>query len=691
MKTTNLGFPNVYKSLIKKTVEGFWKGEKKIEDIIVAEQEVRDFNEKAQAGLDLQPVFDIDVYDRLLRTAVMFGIVPKRFGTPKEANQDLAVYLSIPRGTNKATASPMVKWFNTNYHVVQPEIEQDPLLVSHPRLPDLAGSNKKLALIGPWTLLSYAIDKMGQGKEKLFEKLAEQYISFINSLPDIVVQLEEPSFLIDGIPKGYQKFVAELKPEIHLHVYFGGVNNFAKKLFTLPVKGMGLDFVDGVSNLELLAQFPSDKILIAGIINGRNVWPVSTRTKRTLEIIQEKIPEERLYISPSCSLMHVPLIAEDEEKDFSFALEKLQELEAIKKGNINYREVEDKDVPLPTEKYGRSRKTLWISDTPYPTTTIGSFPQTSELRKMRKEWKEGKISKTKYEEFIKGYIQNCIKRQEELGLDILVHGEPERADMVQYFAEYFEGFTPIKGMVQSYGTRYVKPPVITGPVKRVAPITIRWIKYAQSLTKKPVKGILTGPVTMVQWSFPREDISREAQFYEVARALAEEVNDLVKAGIKHIQIDEPALREGLPLDSSQRAHYLKQAINAFRLVYAAVPDEIVIHSHMCFSDFPNIMEAIREMGVDVLSIEDSKSKGKTAVYIRKEGFPGSIGLGVFDVHSPRIPNLEEMVDIPSSLNMDPRRIWINPDCGLKTRRTGEVYAQLERMMQAVKVLRERQS
>jgi 5-methyltetrahydropteroyltriglutamate--homocysteine methyltransferase len=273
-------------------------------------------------------------------------------------------------------------------------------------------------------------------------------------------------------------------------------------------------------------------------------------------------------------------------------------------------------------------------------------------------------------------------------LDVLVHGEFERADMVQYFAENLKGFDPETGFVQSYGTRYTKPPAITGTVARPKPFTVPWTTAAQSYTKKPMKGMLTGPVTIVQWSFPREDISREAQYYEVARALAEEVKDLVQAGITHIQIDEPALREGLPLDPDQQPHYLWHAVNAFRLVYASVPDTVVVHSHMCFSEFGDIFDAIRDMGVDVLSIENSKAKGETADAIRTKGFPASIGLGVFDVHSPRIPAIHDMVAIPSSLVLDPRRIWVNPDCGLKTR-GGEAYTQLQQMMKAVKILRAR--
>ncbi len=689
MKTTNLGFPNVYGSLIKKAVEGFWSGKNKITEMMSSQEEVAQYNLDAQYELDLIPVSDVDIYDRLLRTAVTFGMVPKRFGTPEQANNDLGVYLSIPRGTKNAAASPMVKWFNTNYHVVQPEIEHNPYLVKMPDHPYSVVDfrSQKPALIGPWTLLSYSLNKTEKTKEELFNILSEHYVNLINRwlFPYTTAQLEEPSFLTHGIPKGYDQFLQKLYSNVHLHVYFGAVNNFADELFSMPVDGIGLDFVDGRSNLELLGNFPKDKKLIAGIINGRNVWPASSRTKKTLDAILEKVEDERLYISPSCSLMHVPLSAESEKQKFSFALEKIQELKEIKNGTINYSESNNKEAGLPTERFERSRKTFWVSDITYPTTTIGSFPQTPEVRKTRSDWKSGKISENDYKEKIKVYIKDCISLQENLGLDVLVHGEFERADMVQYFAENFEGFSPISGAVQSYGTRHVKPPVITGTIKRLVPFTVEWIKYAQSLTEKPVKGMLTGPVTLVQWAYPREDISREAQFYEFAKALAEEVDDLVNAGIKHIQIDEPAIREGLPIDKSKRDHYLLHALNAFRLVYASVPDDIVIHSHMCFSEFPDIMYAIKDMGVDVLSIEDSKAKGKTAASLQAGGFPGSIGLGVYDVHSPRIPTIEEIIAIPSSLKITPNRIWINPDCGLKTRGP-EAYEQLKEMMKAASFL-----
>ena len=548
MKTTTLGLPNSYNFLIKKAVEGLWSGEKKESDVLTARYHVRSRNSTIQNSLDLEVENDFDIYDKLLRTAVNFNLTPKRFGKINT----LEDYLSIGRGRQDAEASPMVKWFNTNYHVVPPEIENLPELSEKWRLKG-TDQNKKFALIGPWTLLSHSSNKTNQSIEELFEKLSEEYIKLIDSLPNKIIQLEEPSFLTNGLPEYYKTFVERIKKQVHLHVYFGSVNDFVDKLFELPVSGYGLDFIDGKENLELLEKFPKDKILIAGIINGRNVHKASTRTKDLLGEINKHILEDKLYVSPSCSLMHVPLSAKDENKEsiFSFAEEKNKELEQIKKGKIVYEEVDSKNAELPSENYFRSRKDFWVSETDYPTTTIGSFPQTKEIRRIRNLFNEGKIDKKRYEDFIKKQIKECIQKQEDLGLDVLVHGEFERNDMVQYFAENLEGFTRIEGAVQSYGKRDVRPPIITNSISRKHPITLKWIKYAQSQTSKPVKGMLTGPVTIVQWSFPREDISKEAQYYDVANALRGEVNDLVGAGIKHIQIDEPAIREGLPIDKKK--------------------------------------------------------------------------------------------------------------------------------------------
>ena len=696
MKITNLGFPNVYQSLIKITVEKFWKGEATEADVRKALADVQAYNRAAQDGLDLIPVGETDLYDRMLATSVRFGIVPARFGTPADVIKSLATYLSIPRGIKDKQASPMVKWFNTNYHVVQPEIERDPEWQKDAPLPDLSQPRHILPLIGPWTLLAYSINTTSRSILELFSILSKEYQKFINSLPEHTkIQLEEPSFLTKGIPQGYEDFLKGVKRQVHLHVYFGAVNDFAERLFSLPVAGIGLDFFDGPENLSLLARFPKDKTLIAGIINGRNVWPVSARTEKLLADVRKSIPEERLYISPSCSLLHVPLSAKGEKGAFSFAEEKIAELKAIQAGKAKYAPFTQQNPALPKERFERKRKTYWVSDIAYPTTTIGSFPQTTDVRKARSDWRAGKITDADYESYMKKLTKECVLRQEKLGLDLLVHGEFERNDMVQYFAENFSGFTVIKGPVQSYGTRHVRPPVITGTVSRPRPFTVPWSTYAQSCVssqggsasgRKPVKGMLTGPVTIVKWAFPREDMEQEAHFYEVARALAEEVRDLASAGINHIQIDEPALREALPINPARHAHYLRHSVNAFRLVYAAMPDEVVIHTHMCFSEFNDILNAIKDMGADVLLIEDSKSKGKVAASIRDSGFPASIGLGVYDVHSPRLPTVEEMLAIPRSLDMDPHRVWINPDCGLKTRGE-EAWAQLERMMEAVKILR----
>ena len=690
MRITNLGFPNTYQSLIKQIVERFWKGAASEANVRAALKDVEAYNLEQQNDLDLIPAGEIDLYDRLLATAVRFGVVPSRFGTPEEAVGSLSTYLSIPRGKEGKPASPMVKWFNTNYHVVQPEIEKDPQWQKNAPLPDLSNPQHKLALIGPWTFLSYSLNKTSRSIPELFTILSQEYKAFINSLPNhTVVQLEEPSFLTRGIPSGYNEFLGGLQRTAHLHVYFGAVNDFADQLFSFPVTGIGLDFVEGSENLSLLPKFPKDKVLIAGIVNGRNVWPISERTEKILSEIRTAISDDKLYISPSCSLLHVPLSAKGEAFPFSFAEEKISELITLRAGNTTFAPFKGHSTPLPDERYERTRKTFWVSEIPYPTTTIGSFPQTAEIRKARKDVRDGTITEAEYTEFIKEKTKECVERQERLGLDVLVHGEFERNDMVQYFAENFSGFTPIKGAVQSYGTRHVRPPVITGDVARPkGAFTVPWITFAQSCTKKPLKGMLTGPVTIVQWSFPREDMEREAQYYMVARALAEEVRDLVRAGVVHIQIDEPALREGLPLDKKRHQHYLRHAVNAFRLTFSSVPDETIIHSHMCFSEFGDILEAIKDMGADVLSIEDSKAKGKVAASIRASGFPASLGLGVFDVHSPRLPSVEEMLAIPSSLDMDPRRIWINPDCGLKTRGE-EAWTQLERMMEAVRILRER--
>ncbi|MBI4739496.1 5-methyltetrahydropteroyltriglutamate--homocysteine S-methyltransferase [Candidatus Woesearchaeota archaeon] len=747
MQTTNSGFPNVYGGLMKKAVESFWRKEASLQDVEHAFARVVQYNAGVESSLDLIPVFDCDIYDRMLKTAVMFGIVPGRFGTPQLANDDLATYLSIPRGTRNSPASPMVKWFNTNYHVVQPEIEHAPKLIKDHVTPALRlatehaqGKIFKPVLIGPWTLLSYAMNKTDRSEEALFDALSGAYADLINNLAVPLIQLEEPSFLTRGIPGRYADFLRRLRKDVHLYTYFGSVSRIADDLFSLPVEGFGLDFVDGAADLEYLNWqgffdlFNGGKKLIAGIINGRNVWKVNGSAVRTLEYLLDNVSEENLILGPSCSLVHVPLSIKNERPElhdkFSFAVEKLAELESLRsctlrsleaaksenrksnrqpsamverntacdlqsipcceQGRSEQERSEQERSRSSNQEFHRSARTLWESAVEYPLTTIGSFPQTSELRSKRASYKSGKISPQEYDEFIKGMIRDVIALQEKLGIDVIVHGEFEREDMVQYFARQLDGFTEIASPVQSYGTRMVRPPVITGNVNRKAPMTLEWITYAQSLTKKPVKGILTGPATMLQWAYPREDISRSTQMYQIARALRDEVNELYAAGIRHIQIDEPALREGLPLERREHEHYLWHATNAFRLCAVDLPADAVLHTHMCFSEFKEIIEAIKSLEVDVISIEESKSQGKVARFLQESGFTGGVGLGVFDVHSPRVPPVEEMLKIPASLSIDAHRIWINPDCGLKTRTYDEAKAQLDNMVEVARHLRQKE-
>ncbi|MBI5398903.1 5-methyltetrahydropteroyltriglutamate--homocysteine S-methyltransferase [Candidatus Woesearchaeota archaeon] len=731
MQLTNIGFPNVYDGLIKKAVESFWRKEASPQDVEHAFARIVQYNTTVQTSLDLIPVFDCDIYDRMLKIAVMFGIVPGRFGTSQQANDDLETYLSIPRGTRNSPASPMVKWFNTNYHVVQPEIEHEPKLIKDHITPLLRlaservqGKTVKPALIGPWTLLSYAMNKTDRSEEALFDALSGEYADLINNLAVPLVQVEEPSFLTRGIPGQYAQFLRKLRKDVHLHTYFGSVRRIADDLFALPVEGFGLDFVDGAADLEYLNwqgyfdMFNGGKKLIAGIVNGRNVWKANERATRTLEYLLDNVSEENLILGPSCSLLHVPLSVKHEQPElhdkFSFAVEKLAELESLRSFAVSKSEnskasqvsavVERKagsmlpsvlhSIPCYEQKcsgkeFHRNACTAWKSSVEYPVTTIGSFPQTSELRSKRASYKSRKISQQEYDDFIKDMIRDAIALQEELGIDVLVHGEFEREDMVQYFARQLDGFTEIASPVQSYGTRMVRPPVITGNVNRKAPMTLEWITYAQSLTKKPVKGILTGPVTMLQWAYPREDLPRSTQMYQIAQALRSEVNELYAAGIRHIQIDEPALREGLPLEKRERENYLWHATNAFRLCAADLPADAVLHTHMCFSEFKDIIEGIKALEVDVISIEESKSHGKVTRFLQESGFSGGVGLGVFDVHSPRVPPVEEMLKIPASLSIDARRIWINPDCGLKTRTPDEAKAQLDNMVEVARHLRQK--
>lgn len=749
--SSNLGMPGIgRKREVKRVVERFWQGEAEAIEVEATLKAVRAENYRVQKdkGIEWIPVFDMDPYDRFLRHAVMFGLVPKRFG-PAELALDPRVYFSIPRGTETAQACAMTKWFDTNYHCIKPEIESPLGLTKNFALELFEeakefGVEPKVILIGPLTLFHYSVNKRGVSWDSLLDEITPLYARVVEELARAgakMIQVDEPVIVTwsdkTKIPR-LRQFLAALagvkgSAGILLQTYYADVREVYEDLLSLPVDGIGLDFVRGTKNLELLRQhgFPREKILACGVVDGRGVWKSDLRAKVSLlEEIIGRHPGD-LMIQPSSSLQHLPYTASDETKLppeikewLAFAYERLDEVSLLtryftgekdrlapliennsrmlreKKKNLvvtNPKVQErlqnltpgDSTRAVPrTERYRLHRQLLPLPL--FPVTAIGSFPQTAEVRKKRQEYREGKITEDEYKSFIRGEIAEWIRIQEELGFDVLVHGEFERADMVAYFAENLEGMANIQGWVQSYGTRYVQPPIIYGDVYRPKPITVEWITYAQSLTRKPVKGILTGPMTILNWSYGRDDIPRREQAYQIALAMRDEVLDLERSGIKIIQIDEAALREGLPLKRQEWKEHLDWAIRAFRLASSGVRPETQIHTHMCFAEFSDIIEHIDAMDADVISIEDSKKGGELAKSLHAGAYGGAIGLGVFDVHSPRVPPVEEMETIPKTVlqKVPKEKIWINPDCGLKTRGKKETLAQLKNMVTAAKNLRE---
>lgn len=749
--SSNLGMPGIgRKREAKRVVEDFWKGQASAGEVEAALKEIRTENYRVEKekGIQWIPVFDMDPYDRLLRHAVMFGIVPERFGTPEEAASDLQVYFSIPRGTAKAQACAMTKWFGTNYHCIKPEIEGAFRLTRNFALElfsEAKGLNfqPKPVLIGPLTLFHYSVNRRGLSWEKLLDEITPLYVQVVEELVRAgaqVIQLDEP-VIVTWTDRSQvellKKFLSSLArakggAKILLQTYFSDVREVYQDLLSLPVEGIGFDFVRGPKNLELLKQhgFPREKVLGVGLVDGRGVWRSDLKAKVALvEEIQQRFAGD-LALQPSCSLLHLPYTAADEtqlsseiKEWLAFAFERLDEVSLLaryfsgEKGrlqglvdqNAEMLRQKKKNLTVTNPKVQARLKGLKAKDfqrdvprekryktqgeklalPPLPSTTIGSFPQTAEVRKKRLEYRQGKITERDYRTFIRKEIAEWIRLQEEIGLDVLVHGEFERADMVAYFAENLAGIANIQGWVQSYGTRYVQPPIIYGDVFRPKPITVEWITYAQGLTQKPVKGMLTGPVTILNWSYGRDDISRQDQAFQIGLAIRDEVQDLEWAGIKIIQIDEPAIREGLPLKREDWEEYLDWEVKAFRLASSGVRPETQVHTHMCFSEFGDIIRHIDAMDADVISIEDSKMGGELAKCLHTAAYGGAIGLGVFDVHSPRVPGIEEMERIPRTVQekVSKERLWINPDCGLKTRGPEETKAQLRNMVAAAKNLR----
>ncbi|QQM97119.1 5-methyltetrahydropteroyltriglutamate--homocysteine S-methyltransferase [Staphylococcus pseudintermedius] len=738
IKTTNLGFPRLgHKREWKKAIESYWNNKITKAELDDTLQQLHRSNLVLQQNynLDSVPVGDFSLYDHILDTSLLFNIIPTRF-QDRDVDDDLL--FDIARGNKSHVASALVKWFNTNYHYIVPEWDNVTPRVNRNRLLERFNEAKALninahpVIVGPVTFV--ALSKGGdQSFEDKVRTLLPLYVEVLQSLIDAgaeLIQIDEPILVTDKAAEleaitreAYEAFAeADVAKSLVIQTYFERAN--VKFLSALPVKGLGLDFVhDRGYNLQQIenGDFDRSKTLFAGIIDGRNVWVADVEAKKALI---EKLSQysDDLYINPSSSLLHVPVSLEDEvlEDDIrdglSFATEKLETLDALKRAvndndteaydrlhaqyirfqsqafkNLEYDfdSVRAKRASAFSERKVVQQQRLNLPD--LPTTTIGSFPQSPEVRKQRADWKNNRISDEAYRQFVQDEIKRWIEIQEDIGLDVLVHGEFERNDMVEFFGEKLDGFLVTKfGWVQSYGSRAVKPPIIYGDVKWTAPLTIDETVYAQSLTDKPVKGMLTGPVTILNWSFERVDIPRSTVQDQIALAINEEVLALEKAGIQVIQVDEPALREGLPLRKEYHEDYLVKAVHSFKLATSSVTDETQIHTHMCYSQFGQIIHAIHDLDADVISIETSRSHGDLIKDFEDIDYDLGIGLGVYDIHSPRIPTEEEITTaIERGLQQIDRSLfWVNPDCGLKTRKEDEVKAALTVLVNSARKLRQ---
>ena len=738
MATYVIGFPRIGEQReLKKALESYWSGKISQDELkkTASDLRKRHWIYQKNAGIDLISINDFSFYDNMLDTTVMLNAIPNKY---KDIENDLDRYFAMARGDSTHKAMEMTKWFNTNYHYIVPELNENMEFSANTTKikEELAeakelGINPKINLIGPITYVK--LSKVEGSEEKIIEKLIPIYKEIITEFKDYIIQMDEPYFVTNPSEKDLEileKVYNELGSlaDIYVATYFEHSNEANEILAKTPIKGMFLDFVAGGEN-KIKALVDAGKEVGIGIVNGRNVWV--NDIEKSVEFIKgltEAVESEKVHIGSSCSLLHVPYtlkyetkMDEDIKSWISYALEKLDEIRVINKlvkneelsetdkevleGNkiaiatrktsnkIHDPIVQDRVSNLTEKDKHRSmpfeeRIKLQHENLKYPilpTTTIGSFPQTPELRKLRRDYKNGVISEEEYKTKIKEMIKDAVKFQEDIGLDVLVHGEFERNDMVEYFGEQLNGVAfSQNGWVQSYGSRCVKPPLIFGDVSRPKNMTVEWITYAQSLTEKPMKGMLTGPVTMLNWSFVRDDQDKRITAYQMALAIRDEVEALEAAGIKVIQVDEAALREGYPLRNEKRADYEDWAITAFRITTSSVKPETQIHTHMCYSEFSDIMDAIEDMDADVISIENARSDNSLLKIFKERGYKGEIGPGVYDIHSPRIPSKEEMVEqIEAILEVLPaEKVWVNPDCGLKTRKWEEVKPSLKNMVEA---------
>jgi 5-methyltetrahydropteroyltriglutamate--homocysteine methyltransferase len=733
-----LGFPRIgARRGLKLALDSYWRNEIGESELLGVGRELRARHWQMQrdAGLDFVTAGDFAWYDHVLQTLAHLGCAPARFGLG-DRKLSLQDYFGLARGTAAQPAMELTKWFDTNYHYLVPEWDAgtrfgqgvDWLLEEIGEARAL-GHRVKATLLGPLSLLHLGKAKAaGQGafdRLDLLPRLLPAYqglLARIRAAGAEWVQIDEPVLTLDVEQRVLDAFapayeaLAGGSPKILLATYFGAVAEHAPLLKSLPVSGVHLDLVRGPGQLAaFLPGWPDGKVLSLGVVNGRNIWRTDVESVLgTLGEARERLAE-RLWISASCSLVHVPTdLALERKLDpalrsrLAFAAQKLDEIVAIKqaleKGGSHA--LSARTFPDPTDgnappedarraspfavRIGkqRARQNLPL----LPTTTIGSFPQTAAIRKARAAYRRGEIGRDQYVAAMRAEIRDVIARQEALGLDVLVHGEAERNDMVEYFGEQLAGFAFTEhGWVQSYGSRCVKPPLIHADVSRPAPMTVEWTRYAQSLTARPVKGMLTGPITMLQWSFVREDQPRSRTALQLAAALREEVLDLERAGAALIQIDEPALREGLPLRKRDWPGYLDWAVRAFRVATCAVADETQIHTHMCYAEFNDILPAIAAMDADVITIETSRSNMELLEGFGAFHYPNEIGPGVYDIHSPRVPDPGEIARLmEKALQVIPaQRLWVNPDCGLKTRNWPEVEAALGAMVEAARRLRKK--
>ncbi|ALZ99852.1 5-methyltetrahydropteroyltriglutamate--homocysteine S-methyltransferase [Corynebacterium glutamicum] len=734
--STVAGLPRIgAKRELKFALEGYWNGSIEGRELAQTARQLVNTASDSLSGLDSVPFAGRSYYDAMLDTAAILGVLPERFDDIADHENDglplwIDRYFGAARGTETLPAQAMTKWFDTNYHYLVPELSADTrfvldasALIEDLRCQQVRGVNARPVLVGPLTFLSLARTTDGSNPLDHLPALFEVYERLIKSFDTEWVQIDEPALVTDVAPEVLEQVRAGYttlakRGGVFVNTYFGSGDQALNTLAGIGLGAIGVDLVThGVTEL---AAWKGEELLVAGIVDGRNIW--RTDLCAALASLKRLAARGPIAVSTSCSLLHVPYTLEAENIEpevrdwLAFGSEKITEVKLLADalaGNIDAaafdaasaaiasRRTSPRTAPITQELPGRSRGSFDTRVTlqekslelpALPTTTIGSFPQTPSIRSARARLRKESITLEQYEEAMREEIDLVIAKQEELGLDVLVHGEPERNDMVQYFSELLDGFlSTANGWVQSYGSRCVRPPVLFGNVSRPAPMTVKWFQYAQSLTQKHVKGMLTGPVTILAWSFVRDDQPLATTADQVALALRDEINDLIEAGAKIIQVDEPAIRELLPLRDVDKPAYLQWSVDSFRLATAGAPDDVQIHTHMCYSEFNEVISSVIALDADVTTIEAARSDMQVLAALKSSGFELGVGPGVWDIHSPRVPSAQEVDGLLEAAlqSVDPRQLWVNPDCGLKTRGWPEVEASLKVLVESAKQAREK--